>query len=320
MSRFYNNKTILLKVLISLAIVAVLALRMDPKEISNLTKHMYASAWLVAAGLIVIQILAISYRWLLLANVNGRKMDYPDSVRITLASLLANYLFITSVGGIIVRVVLAMQHGISLVKAIAATALDRLMTLLAMVILAVVFLPVLARAVEPEIFYNMLGIVTGCVAVTAAAVFVFIKNTKGNIIFTHRKIAVCFKYLRSVVTNSELLGKITLSSLIGQIAYFAAVYVITLSSGVEFSLPYFLAIMPMIAIVASLPVGYGGWGVREGAFVYGLGLINIPLETAFVVSVQIGIITMLTALICGIPAILNERTRFALKSHKQART
>ena len=74
--------------------------------------------------------------------------------------------------------------------------------------------------------------------------------------------------------------------------------------GIEFSWLHFIAIIPVITIVASLPIGYGGWGIREGAFVYGLGLINIPFETAFATSIQIGIISMAGALIAAIPALV----------------
>ena len=64
--------------------------------------------------------------------------------------------------------------------------------------------------------------------------------------------------------------------------------------------------MPLITIIASLPVGYGGWGIREGAFVYGLGLIHVPIEVAFAVSVQIGLISMLCAFVAGIPAMMGQ--------------
>ena len=294
-------------------------MRMNPGELKKIADQIYVEAWLAALFFLFVQILALSWRWLLLINVNGRKMNYGDSIRITLASLLANYLFITSIGGIIVRVALAMQHGVSWIKAIAATTLDRLMTVIGLLILAVIFLPVLYGVVSHDIFTHTIMVIGTCAAAFIILPFLLFKNVRRNMIFANRKIAVCFKYLRSVITNPNLIAKITLSSIVGQVAYFAAVYAITASTGIHIPLLYFMAVVPMITLVASLPVGYGGWGIREGAFVYGLGLIHVPIETAFIVSVQVGLVSMLAALIAGIPALMSGKTQFALKNWKTMR-
>ena len=317
--KLLKTKSFLVKAALSAIIIGVMAMRLDMNEAHEVFHHIYPQAWLLALALIFLQILALSYRWLLLINVDGKKMDYAGSVRITLASLLANYLFITSIGGIIVRVALAVQQDVSLVKAIAATTLDRLMTVVGLLILTIIFLPVLANAVAPDIFQNTLIAVAIFVVAFAMFPFLLFKNVRKNLIFANRKIAVCFKYLRSVATDTDLIAKITASSLLAQLAYFGAVYTITTSTGADFSLMYFMAVLPMITIVASLPVGYGGWGIREGAFVYGLGLIHVPFETAFIVSVQIGLISMIAALLAGIPALMSPKTRFALKKFKASR-
>lgn len=320
MTRILRKNSLPIKIFISLAIVALLATRMNFGELKNMLGHIHIEAWFIALGLIFFQILALSYRWLLLMNVHDKKMDYNDSLRITLASLLANYLFITSVGGIVVRVALAVQHGVSLIQSIAATTLDRFMTLLALLILTILFLPVLYAIVETEIYQSTLAVIFLCFLAFGIFSALFFKKVRRSLIFSHRKIAVCFKYLRSIATNHNLVAKIVASSLIAQISYFAAVYVITMSTGAEFPLLYFMAVLPMITIVASLPVGYGGWGIREGAFVYGLGLINVPIETAFLVSVQIGLISMGAALIVGLHAILSGNMVFSLQNWKTAKT
>lgn len=310
MRNFYENHKLAIKIVISLTLMALIAMRMDITTLSSRLGDIHKDAWLVAAGMIFIQILALSYRWLLLINVNGKRITYRNAVRVTLASLIANYLFITSVGGIIVRVALSVQSGISLVRAIAATALDRAMTLVALLILTVLFLPILATIASHDIYHEAIFVVGLFIAAAFMFSLLVFDDLRRRIIFSHRKIAMCFQYLRKVVTTHDLLAKITISSLIGQLAYFVAVYVITMSMGIEFSWLHFISILPLITVIASLPVGYGGWGIREGAFVYGLGLINIPIEVAFAVSVQIGLISMICAFLAGVPALaLRKHTR-----------
>lgn len=316
MSSLLKYRSLIIKALISVLIIGVLAARMNSGELKNMAGQVYLGAWGFALLLLFAQILALSWRWELLINVNGRKMDYIDSLRVTLASLLANYLFITSIGGIVVRVALAMQHGVSFVKSVAATTLDRVMTMAALLVLGAIFLPVLYAAVERGVFLHTLTAIGVFAGALVALPFLLFKNVRRSLIFANRRVAVGFKYLRSVATNPDLIAKVTAASLLGQVFYFAAVYAITISTGVHFPLLYFMAVLPMIALVASLPVGYGGWGIREGAFVYGLGLIHVPIETAFIVSVQIGLLSMFAALLAGIPALASGKSRFALKDWK----
>ncbi len=314
MTKILKNNSFLIKAMISAALVLLISYHMDVNKLMLLVGQVHIDAWFAALLCIFLQILVLSYRWNLFINVNQKQMTYMVSLRITLVSFLANYLFITSVGGIIVRIFLSVQHGVSLIKSIAATALDRAMTFVALIIIAALFLPIL-HTIVPKELYNSFLLVVGVSVVCCGALFLMIaQRFHGGFLFTHRKLAVCYKYVREIMTDKNLLAKIIASSLIGQVMYFAAVYVIITSLGAEMQLWQFMAILPIITIVASLPVGYGGWGIREGAFIYGLGLIQLPIETAFIASIQIGLISLMAALIAGIPAFFSSDTQFALKN------
>lgn len=304
MKSFYQQHKFLIKILVSIALMAALMMRMDLGRAGQFIGDIHVSAWIIAMVMIFVQILALSYRWLLLINVHQKRVSFRDAVQVNLASLLANYLFITSIGGIIVRIAMSMQKGISLMRSIAATALDRVMTLVALLILTIVFMPVLNAIASSDVYHHAIFVIASfAIGGFIFAVLMF-DTFRRKIIFSNRKIAMCFQYLRTVMTDQNLLAKIIASSLVGQIAYFMAVFVITGYMGIEFPWLHFISILPLITVIASLPVGYGGWGIREGAFVYGLSLIHVPVEIAFAVSVQIGLISMLTALLTGIPAVL----------------
>ncbi len=49
-----------------------------------------------------------------------------------------------------------------------------------------------------------------------------------------------------------------------------------------------LFIVPSALLVSALPISLGGWGVREGAFVVGLGLLGIAKDAAVGISVLFG--------------------------------
>lgn len=316
MKRIAKYNDLILKLLISGGLFSLIFMRTDLSKLANITNEIHISAWVWAVVFIFLQIIVLSYRWGLLMNVDQKRMPFKTSLRITMASFLANYLLITSVGGIIVRVALSVQYGISFVRSVAATALDRFMTLMAMVVIAALFLPILGDIVNPELYTSGVLLILGSLISVLCLSLLFTVRLNRKTIFANRTIAVCYKYLRNVFTKKEVLANVILSSLVAQMMYFASVYIVMDSLGAEIPLVHFMAVIPLITIIASLPVGYGGWGIREGAFVYGLGLVNIPLETAFMASVQIGLISLFAALLAGIPAFMNSETKFALKDWK----
>ena len=88
---------------------------------------------------------------------------------------------------------------------------------------------------------------------------------------------------------------------------------LALSLDIHLSFFQIMIVLPIISLIASLPISIGGWGVREGAFVYGLGLLGVSLETGLLLSIQIGLVSMLTIIVSGIPAILSERNFDTIK-------
>jgi hypothetical protein len=49
------------------------------------------------------------------------------------------------------------------------------------------------------------------------------------------------------------------------------------------------ALVPVIMLMAMVPVSIAGWGVRESIMIYGLGLANASAEAALVVSIMVGL-------------------------------
>ena len=316
-----TRKSLFIKIVFSLALLAFLALQVDMSQLKQTAANIHISSWIYAAAFIFLQMFGLAWRWLLLINADSvRRMSLESSIRIIALSFLANYLFTTSLGGIITRIVLTVNYGFSFIKAVAATILDRCMTILALLLMAALFLPLLGDVFHPQFLTATSGLIlVMLVALFMAAAFVLYKKRRA-IIFSNRKIALCYKYLRALLTDPKLLAKIIATSLISQVMYFAAVYAVIVSLDAEFSFIKFMAIVPIITLISSLPVGYGGWGIREGAFIYGLGLINIPLEAAFMASVQIGLLSMLLAISTGIPALIDSETQLALKNWKLRKT
>ncbi len=301
------HPSILVKIALSFGIVAFLLSQMDLSVIGGQIARVQTAGLIWGGVFILAQIGLLAWRWADLINIDheGPALTYKESLKITLASLLANVLFITSISGLVVRVGLTVHRGVNLTKSICAAVADRLMTLMALVILAAMFVPFFDRFVSGAL--HTATYATMAVLVFTVLIFVplFYSRAIKDMIRSTPKLAACAQYLLSMGRDRPLFGRIVINSLTAQIFYFISVYFIALSAGAQFTFLDLMSVLPVIALIASLPVSFGGWGVREGAFVYGLGLIGIPTEMAFVISIEIGLLTMLATILAGVPALLS---------------
>ena len=300
---------ILIKVLISFGLLALLSTHMDWASIGRLMVTVNPAGWLAALLFLFLQIIVLGWRWKMMVNGKKHALTYLKALRMTLASHVANIFFISSVSGIVVRIALAKHHGLSLVRAACATIADRAMTLTALIILAAVFIAPASQHMGSFIARNTqwISIIALCVVVFSLFIIVpLIIQKLIGLLKESTRMAEILEYFNDIFSDPFLLFAILFASLINQIFYFVAIFILTRATGIEVPMLNIIAILPVIILVSSLPISIGGWGVREGAFIYGLGMIGVNAESAFLISVQIGLLGTLSVMIAGIPAILHR--------------
>ena len=304
-----NRLSLSIKILMSVTILAALCFRMDTHILADLARHFNLSAWLLATLFVGLQFILLSARWQVLINIGGRKLRFADALQISLISQLANLVFITSIGGMVARVALSVHHGARLMKTCVATLFDRMMTLAALLLLAALFLPGLSAHIDSRSFHTL----STYVSATVVTLFVFAPLFTNFVLMRLPQTALlkgrmrfCFRYLKILLGRPVLIAKLAGLSLVAQLAMFVSVFILAQSTGADLSFLQMMTVLPMISVVASLPIGFGGWGLREGAFVYGLGLLGVPMETAFLISIQLGLISMLATVAAGLPALMTS--------------
>jgi uncharacterized membrane protein YbhN (UPF0104 family) len=300
MKKFLSPSS-LTKAFVTFGIAALLLLRLDWAGVAKMTESLHATAWIGALAVMSVQILLLAGRWTALCD--EKTITYPRSLTITLAALLSNFLLITSISGVFVRIGLSTRYGMAWIKASCAAVVDRLLTLIALVILAAFLMPNLDRFVEPQVHKIIIITLGVFVALSGILIPIFFGKKLQTLLSSNDKIKAVTNYLRALLTNPMQTLRVVGLSLAAQIVYFVAVYAITKSTGANVSFAQLLTVLPVITLVASLPLSLGGWGIREGAFVYGLGLLGVPMETAFLVSVQIGLLSMLSVAVTALPVL-----------------
>ncbi len=297
-----KRNIMLAKLLATILIFVALSFKLDLDAMHESVQNVRLDLIVLLTLLFILQTLFLSLRWRIIVNTGRGKISFKKAVKVTFASLVGAYLFFGGIGGLLTRVWLtAKEEGISLVFAVGASLIDRCMTLLALVLLAAAFLPYGDIEVDTEVALLFFLLFSGFAV--ALLFFLLVRKFSNFKIFnSNRQLKASLKYMLRLSENPWIVLSILIISVVAQCTYFIATYFLINGTITEISLIALLAVLPMIALVASLPISIAGWGVREGAFVYGLGIIGISAENAFVISLQIGFCSLLAAAIVGVPA------------------
>ena len=84
-------------------------------------------------------------------------------------------------------------------------------------------------------------------------------------------------------------GAIVALAAIAQLGFIASVWLAARGLGIEAGLGDCLVVVPPVIIATLLPVSIAGWGVREGAMVFGFGLLGVAAADALALSILVGI-------------------------------
>jgi hypothetical protein len=80
-----------------------------------------------------------------------------------------------------------------------------------------------------------------------------------------------------------------------------------------------LMLLPPVFFMSMLPISISGWGIREGATILALGLIDIPAPQALAVSVIFGLGLILVSLPGGAIWLVSRRTRATIRNASDAK-
>lgn len=297
-----------LKVILSATVLLLLLTQIDRKvlgaELSSLDYRLFALATLAIAA----QILFLNIRWHIIVNAGRNKLNIKTTSIINISGIVANTLFISSVGGIVTKVALSMHFGISALHSVFATFIDRFLTLFTLLALCVMAVPVLGNVLDQSVMSTiaLCNVLAGLLMGTM--LIIFHSNILKTHIFTNTKRIRLLASFNNLTKNNETLALILGCSLASQICFIVAILFLVQSFDYQGSIFVLASLLPVLALVSSMPISIGGWGVREGAFIYGLGLIGFAKESALLLSIQVGIVTLITPVIIGLFFMLLSST------------
>jgi uncharacterized membrane protein YbhN (UPF0104 family) len=300
-------------VLVSALLLGVVLAYVDVADLVNALRGGDWS-WFVAAVVLMALVAVVGgVRWQLLLADAEIEVSSVRSVRAVAASLFLNNVLPTSVGGDATRAWLVGRESGRLLRAAAATAVDKATALACLFVLAWLALGLDSGDVPSSVVRVLtwvtigLGAAVVVGALTAAGVRPVVRHLPQRLAALIREAWVT---LRIWAGSGRLIGWLLGLGLLYQGLAVLALICVGKTVGVDLSFSL-AAVTGAIVVVAMLvPVSIGGLGVREGGFVLLLGEAGVDGADATVVSLlSAATILLSSAAVVALTAAYDVRVR-----------
>ncbi len=267
-------------------------------------------AWLPPLVLsLVVSIAALSWRWWTLLRANGFEVPYRRVFTLLYVGAFFNQILPGAVGGDAVRMYFASRDEQRKAAAAATVALDRLIGLVTMIVVASIAVIPLIRT--PELRIPVITVASLATAAVLGTLLYFSplgRRLRGALPF-QKQVQEIDGVLHSIKHGPRTLALAVAQSLIAQFTAVFVVYGLALALGIRVGILPFLLFEVLIFILVAVPISVGGWGVQEVAYAQLFALAGVPPNEAVALSV----LFKLAGLVISLPGGL----LFALGVHRR---
>jgi len=272
--------------------------------------------WLIAAiFLFITSHFGGSFQWKLLLSSEGIQIPWQKIVSFYFVGLFFNNFLISGLGGDFFRMGDVRRYSKNGTGAVSTVFLDRFAGLFVLSGMSVLTAPwVLIRKESPSYLEISLAIlVMGWIFVLF---FLFNKQFARPFAWLLKKIIPegitakvreVYQRIHNFGRNKKLIFKVIMISLIIQSARIMTHYLLGRSLGVNISPLYFFLIIPIVAIMASLPISLGGVGIREQSGVVLFGVVGMSALQAFSMEFLAYLVAIVSSLPGGVVFILRRK-------------
>jgi len=302
-----NPMWLAIKTVISLGLIVVVFWKINLADVWEKSRQLSIALILSVILLFTLQTFLAAWRWWAILRHHHLGIRLLTTVRFSLIGAFFNQLLPSSIGGDVARAWYVYRHGCSKRISVITVLSDRIYGMLLLACLAIIFFPVLVRFSVRNEALIAIGILIMGASSALIAVFwldllprwmqraAFVRHL-GSLSEETRAIAADRLAIVPVLGLSLLIHAITILATLALLAAVAPQHNLLLCA----------ALVPVITLMAMVPVSIAGWGVRESVMVYGLGLANVPREAALIVSILVGLSLAAVGLLGGLTWLIQN--------------
>lgn len=297
---------LIIKLAISVFFIGFLLNRIGLDKIAETVKSVDIK-WMIFAFIIFTASHFLgSYQWSLLLSSEGIKIKWLRVLSFYFVGLFFNNFLPSNLGGDLFRMFDVHKFSKKGTSAVSTVFIDRFMGLLVLSGMAVLVLPwiLIKGIVKHQYIIYLIILILGWVFIlfllfnkSFARAFARIFEKFVSKLSLRSKVKDVYLKVHNFGKCGSFFMRILFLSIIIQSARIIMHYLVARSLGVNIAVSFFFLIIPFIAIIASLPVSFGGIGVRESAGMFLFGIIG--LAEGFAVTIEF--LAYVIAVVSSIP-------------------
>jgi len=279
------------KIFISILLITYFISKFNFENLANnVNTLIIIKALLVSIFFLCLQTYFAALRLLISLSINDQKLSILDSWIICQYGGFFSHTPASFVGGDAVRYHLINKTISNKFSAIHSVLLDRFSGFLILGILSLVgaILLISYKSVINVIYIYAISIILLLIftlpfllnKLLSTSIFVKIKFIS--------KFANMVGFMVNVPTNKLKFSTLLVISCLMYTISFFAVYFISLIYGVNVSLIEVSLVCPIIWLLTMVPLSFGGWGIRESAFISLFSIFDVDSSASFLVSITYG--------------------------------
>tara|TARA_Y100000034_G_scaffold19272_1_gene21688 strand:- start:9095 stop:10027 length:933 start_codon:yes stop_codon:yes gene_type:complete len=257
------------------------------KEISNSNINYL----LIAVFFIFIFFITQTLKWFAIAQIQLTKIPFIEALKINIMSMFYGFITPSRIGGIIRSEYLRKYNNNNLGKGLSNYVLDKVLDLGSLAFLAGLFSFMFRDLIFINYFYYALF---GFILV-AAFLIIFRDKKRSKSVLRIIYIKLVPKKMKEKVKNGfnsfyqDMPKKryfilFFLLNILNWVVLYTSTFFIGISLGINISFYYFLAILPIAALIGQIPITISGFGTREAVMISLFGLIGISATKVFSMS------------------------------------
>lgn len=286
-----------LKVAVSIGSLYIVSRSIAWADVGDVLKQAQYSLMVLALVIFWVAQVFSALRCVYIARVLGGRLDLSTSLRAHFVGLWFNQVLPTSLGGDVIKIAI-LREPLGLSIAIRSAILDRLSGLMFLLLATAITLPLYANLFpsHPELIIALGVIAVGgglAIVLGAWAAHCVSKLSILNPIFL--KLIQIFSDVWAFKKSSPLWEQAWTSAIVhfnGIVTY----ALLGFALGINVDFITFLLVVPVIFLIALIPVSYAGWGLREAGAVWLFGMVGIANESALAMSVCFGLLLVAAGL------------------------
>jgi len=297
-----------LRIAVTITLFAFLLKSVSWAPLLQTFKHLRYDMFLLGLAAGVMCVLFSSCGWYVLILAERIHCSLARLIRLYLVGMAFSHFLPTNMGGDAIKAFYVGRESGNMAGSMSAVLMSRVTSFSGMLLIALPGLAILrsefsASTIAWFLILSLLLIMAIVSIIAVTAILPTISTLFLKYSWAHTKVFNTIVYVgRALYMMRKRPGTLGVAVIFGMLFWIAGFvnyygYAMALNIHVPFS--FYVVAIPLVSIVATLPISINGFGVREGAFVYIFSTIHIPTTTSLLIALLVDAQVLFFGLIGG---------------------